>query len=116
MVATRKLNMTVESLILNIPLIIDITIVAAYIIGFSASIFGTYDILHLKWTGDLTAMITALLSCTGILVVCTMLKGGSYVSNAMLISYFFVAVSFVFFRQFSNYKLSHGAKPCKQHK
>ncbi len=108
--------MTVESLILNIPFLIDTTIIAAYIIGICAAIFGTYDILHLKWTGDLKVMITALLSCTGILIVCNLLKGGGYFSNAMLVSYFFIAVSFVFFRQFSNYKLSHGPKPCKPRK
>lgn len=108
--------MTVESLILNIPFLIDTTIIAAYIIGICAAIFGTYDILHLKWTGDLKVMITALLSCTGILIVCNLLKGGGYFSNAMLVSYFFIAVSFVFFRQFSNHKLSHGPKPCKLHK
>lgn len=108
--------MTVESLILNLPLLIEITILAAYIVGTSATIFGAYDILHLKWTGDLTAMITALLSCIGILIVCNMLKGGGYVSNAMLVSYFFLSVTVLFFRQFSNYKLSHGSKPCKPRK
>lgn len=103
--------MTLESLIINIPLLLNLIVVGTDIIGFSAIAFGFYDILHLKWTGDLKTMITALLSCSGILVVCEVLKHGSLVSNAILFTYGFIIVSIYFFKQRSNPKLSHGAKP-----
>ncbi len=104
--------MTIEGLINNIPLLIDLTIVAAYIIGSSAAIFGAYDILHLKWTGDLKAMITALVACTITLLICTVLKHGSIISNPMIIAYIYTTVTMLFYAEKKNPKLSHGAKPC----
>ena len=106
--------MTLESLILNIPLIIDLTILAAYITGVSAVIFGFYDILHLKWTGDLKAMITALATCSTILVICTILKQGTIISNAMFATYFYITIAAMFYGEINNPKLKHGTKPCKK--
>ena len=102
--------MTLESLILNVPFIINLTILGAYIIGVSAAVFGFYDILHLKWTGDLKVMITALLSCSIVLAICELIKGGTIVSNAMLFTYSFMVVSVFFSKQRKNSKLAHGAK------
>lgn len=106
--------MTIEGLINSLPFITNLVIFSSYIIGTSATIFGFYDILHLKWTGDLKVMITALLSCSAILVFCELVKNGTFVSNAMLFTYGFMIVSFFFSTQFKNPKLSHGAKPLKK--
>ena len=52
--------MTIQTLLNSIPFVLDLIVVGTYIIGISAAIFGFYDILHLKWTGDLTIVTTVL--------------------------------------------------------
>jgi hypothetical protein len=52
-------------------------------------------------------MITALISCATILIVCAVLKHGSIVGNIMLATYFFVATSLMFVRARKNPKYKH---------
>ena len=104
--------MTLQALLTSGPFIIDLIIVGTFIIGTAATIFGLYDRFHLHWTGDLKIMITSLLTSSIILVVCTVLKNGSAVSNAMLFTYTFLIVSIYFATQLKNPKLTH--EPRKQ--
>lgn len=106
--------MTLESLILNIPLLINLTIIGCYIIGAAATIFGLYDIYYLRWTGDLKDMMKALAACVGVLTVCTIFKGGSIVSNPMIAVYIYILVIGYFWGERNNQKLCHGEKPHKQ--
>ena len=105
--------MTLEALVNSLPFVLNLIVFGTYIIGLSAVIFGFYDLIHLKWTGDLKVMVTALLSCTTILIVCAILKQSSIVGNIMLAAYFFTVISLLFFKQQKNPKLNHEPRPRK---
>ena len=99
--------MTLQAILLSTTFLIELVVVGCYIIGASATIFGFYDIKHLKWTGDLKVMITALLTTSAILVTCAILLHSTIQGNIMLATYVFLAASAYFYIQLKNPSLSH---------
>jgi hypothetical protein len=105
--------MTLQALLLSTDFIINLIVVGCYIIGASAVTFGFYDIKHLKWTGDLKVMISALLTSAAILTICALLKHSSIAGNIMLAVYICIATSGYFALQLKNPALSHETRKQK---
>ena len=100
--------MTLQALLQSGPFLIDLTIIAAYIIGSSAATFGLYDIHHKHWKRDLPTMTTTLLISAGILALCNLLKNGSPISNAMLFTYtYLIAATYFITNYYKNHKLTN---------
>jgi hypothetical protein len=97
--------MTLQALLNSGPFILDLIIVAAYIIGISATIFGFYDIIHKKWKRDLPTMAITLATSAALLGICELLKNGSLTSNAMLFAYTYDIIAIYFTIQY--YKNPH---------
>jgi hypothetical protein len=104
--------MTLQALLLSTDFIIQLVVVGCYIIGASATIFGLYDIKHLKWTGDLKVMISALLTTSGILVTCAILLHSNIQGNIAIATTIFLIASVYFTIQLKNPSLAH--EPRKQ--
>ena len=104
--------MTLQALLLSTTFLIELVVVGCYIIGASATIFGFYDIKHLKWTGDLKVMITALLTTSAILITCAILLHSNIQGNIMIATYLFLIASAYFALQLKNPSLTH--EPRKQ--
>jgi hypothetical protein len=96
-----------------IQLIKIVVTYGTYVIGTSALIFGIYDLYHLKWTGDLKIMATALDLSAFILF------GLAYfnLTNpilAIIFGFTYMFMSYAFLNELKNPNLKHEPRKQKQ--